>query len=388
MSESLPTRSLPQVDQRELELTRRPVEASRHAPGYIYGSQEVFDLEKERLFMQDWLLVGREEEVENPGDYFTHNVMGEPIVVARHEDGKVYVYYNQCRHRGVEVAQGAGNTKRFKCPYHAWTYDLDGTLSGAPFMKETAGFDPSMLPLRPLKVGIWAGWIFASFNPRVGPLEKHVAFLEAEFGDIRMQDCRLAHKFVLELDCNWKFVYENLLDNYHVGTLHAATIGKLQKSADRKFNLRPEGRLSVHYGAKTITPDGVSLVGKMPWLENQSDYFARTGFVPPNLSILVRCDFVRPFVHWPIAPGRTRSFAYYMFPKEKFSQPGFAESVKVYIEYASKVLEEDRMMVESLQRAMTTRGYEPGPMSTKETSIHHLVKYHLDRLFPAASDQS
>jgi choline monooxygenase len=371
-------------EMRKLESSRRPIERAMHTPGAIYASEDVFAMEKERVFMKDWLLVGRVEEVENPGDYFTHVVMGEPIVVARHETGNIHVFYNQCRHRGVEVAQGSGNTKRFMCPYHAWTYNLDGSLFGAPFMKETVGFDPHKCSLKPLKVGVWAGWIFASFNLEVEPLEKHVAFLEEEFGMLRMQDCRLAHKFVLELNCNWKFVYENLLDNYHVGTLHAKTIGRLQKSADRKFNLKPNGRLSVHYEAKTITPDGVSRIGKMPWLENESDYFARTGFLPPNVTFLVRCDYVRPFVHWPIAPDRTRSIAYFMFPKEKFDTPGFQENVEVYINYMKNVLDEDRTMVESLQRAMKTRGYEPGPMSTKETSIHHLINYHLDRLFPTS----
>jgi Rieske 2Fe-2S family protein len=368
------------VDAGTIERCREPVQRAWHAPGQIYAGADVFALEKERIFMKDWLLLGREEEVEKPGDYFTHVVMGEPIIIARHDDGKVYVFYNQCRHRGVEVAEGSGNTNRFKCPYHAWAYELNGKLIGAPFMKEAEGFDPKNCALKPLKVGTWGGWIFASFNPEVGPLEDHVAFLEEEFGMLRMQDCRLARKFVLELNCNWKFVYENLLDNYHVGTLHAATIGRLQKSAERRFHLRPNGRLSVHYEAKTITPDGMSRIGKMPWLANESDYFARTGFLPPNTTLLARCDYVRPFVHWPVAPDRTRSIAYFLFPQEKFDQPGFQENVEVYIEYMKKVLDEDRMMVESLQRAMKTRGYEPGPMSTKETSIHHLINYHLDRI--------
>ena len=369
------------MDPSLVALTRKPIGAARHAPGYIYGSEEVLALEKERLFMSDWLCVGRVEEVENPGDFLTHTVLGEPLVVARDEKGLLHAFYNQCRHRGVEVAAGCGNVDRFRCPYHAWTYDLQGQLIAAPFMGETPGFDLSRFRLKPLRVGVWAGWIFVSFNHDVRPLSEHVAFWEQEFGFLRQEDCRLAHKFTIELNCNWKLVFENLLDTYHVGTLHAKTIGKLQKPG-RKVFLKPEGRLSVHYQAKTMTPDGISRIGKMPWLSSEGDDFARTGFLPPNMNMLARCDYVRPFVHWPLAVDRTRSIAYFLFPEEKFEQPGFLESVKIYAEYLQTVLEEDRTMVESLQRAMSTQAFEAGPFCSREQAIHHLVGYHLERIFP------
>jgi phenylpropionate dioxygenase-like ring-hydroxylating dioxygenase large terminal subunit len=378
MNEMLKGKVVPLV---ELERTRKPIEAARHTPGSIYASEEVFALEKERLFMKDWLCVGREEEVENPGDYFTHTVMGEPMIVARDENRTLHAFYNQCRHRGVEVAEGAGNTERFRCPYHAWTYNLAGQLVAAPFMKEATGFDPATCRLKPLKIGTWAGWIFVSFNPEVGELSEHVAFFEEEFGFLRQQDCRLAHKFVLELNCNWKFVYENLLDSYHIGTVHAKTIGKLQKP-ERRFVLRPGGRLAVHYRAKTMTPDGVSRIGKMPWMQDHPDDFAMTGFMQPNMNMLVRSDYVRPFLHWPLSVDKTRSVAYFLVPKEKFEQPDFREKLQVYIDYVQKVLDEDRVMVESLQRAMSSRAFEPGPFSTQETSVHHLINAHLERVFP------
>src|SRR5690606_34340188 len=114
---------------------------------------------------------------------------------------------------------------------------------------------------------------------------------------------------------------------------------------------------------------------------DKPDDFARTGFLPPNMTLLVRCDYFRPFLHWPLATDRTRSVAYFMFPKERCEQPGFQRAVEVYVDWTKKVLEEDRKMVESLQRAMVTRGYEPGPFSYQETSVHHMISGHLDRLF-------
>lgn len=186
-----------------------------------------------------------------------------------------------------------------------------------------------------------------------------------------------------EFDCNWKLCYENLMDIYHVGTLHANTIGRHQRQGNdsHRFNLGPRGRLSIHYEALTMSPDGKSRVGKMPWLANHPENFARVGFMPPNMNLLARCDYVRPFLHWPLAPDKTRSVAYFLFPKEKFEEPGFEDHIQVYVDYLTKVLDEDRAMVQSLQRAMNTDGFKPGPMSFLEKAIHHVIGYHLERVF-------
>ena len=280
--------------------------------------------------------------------------------------------------------EASGNAKLFICPYHAWTYDLEGKLVGAPFMKEAKGFDVSRCRLRPLRLETWAGWIFVSFDLDVEPLDDFLEFFKNEFAFLRQEDCRLAHKFVIELDCNWKFVYENLLDVYHVGTTHAGTIGRLNKADSYRFKTHPGGQLSIHYEAETMTPDGASRIGKMPWLANEPDNIARIGFLPPNMSLLSRCDYIRPFLHWPLSPYRTRSVAYFLFPKEKFRDADFAANVQVYAAFLTEVLNEDLGMIQSLQRAMSSRGFAPGRMSPMEQAIHHVIASYLDRLFDGA----
>ena len=147
-----------------VEETRQPLHSARHLPGYVYTSPEILALEKEKIFMRDWLCMGRVEEIENPGDYMTFRVLGEPLIIARNEKGEINAFANVCRHRGVEVASGSGNLKEFSCPYHGWTYDLEGRLVGAPYMKEAEGFDPKSCRLSPLKCDTWAGWIFVNFD--------------------------------------------------------------------------------------------------------------------------------------------------------------------------------------------------------------------------------
>ena len=122
------------IDTRAFDALRRPLDEASLAPGFLYRATVVYAREVERLFMKNWLFVGREEELARPGDYLTHRIAGEPIVVARAAEGTLHAYYNMCVHRGVEVAQGCGNAKVFKCPYHGWTYDLAGRLTGAGYM--------------------------------------------------------------------------------------------------------------------------------------------------------------------------------------------------------------------------------------------------------------
>ena len=193
---------------RDLSETRAELGRARHLPGYVYDSPEVFALEKEKIFLKDWLALARVEEIEQPGDYMTFRVLGEPVVVCRDRDGAINAFANVCAHRGVEVAAGSGNTSEFSCPYHGWLYDLQGKLIGAPYMKEAEGFDPASCRLKPLRSGTWAGWVFVNFDDAAMPLERHVAFFEEAFGFFRMQDCRLGSKHTTDVDCNWKFVNE------------------------------------------------------------------------------------------------------------------------------------------------------------------------------------
>ena len=149
ITKTAPGRTPPTIGE-GIDVMRQPLNQARHLPGYIYTSPEIYQLEKEKIFMKDWLCIARAEEVEKPGDFMTHDVMGDPIVIARDEDGELNAFSNLCRHRGVEVAQDSGNTKEFMCPYHNWLYDLKGRLVGAPLMKKSEGFDPKTCRLRPL----------------------------------------------------------------------------------------------------------------------------------------------------------------------------------------------------------------------------------------------
>ena len=364
-----------------LDATRESIGRAHHLPGYIYTSPEIFQLEKEKIFMKDWLCMARLEEVENPGDYVTFRVMGEPMLIVRDEDGGVHAMSNVCRHRGVEVASGSGNVSEFSCPYHGWTYDLAGKLVGAPYMKEAEGFNLSSCRLKPLRVGFWAGWIFVTFNDEAPPLEEYVSEFEKEYAFLKQEECRLADRIVTELECNWKLVIENFMDVYHVQVIHLDTFGSAISLEDFSVSLKDRGGFSVVYPAAPMVVGNKSLFGPMPWLKDKDESFAATGFLQPNLQMFVRIDDVQPFTIWPLAPDRTQVIIHTLMPKANLERPDFEEKIKLYHDFMVMVAEEDRAMVRSLQQGVASRAFRPGPMSALENNIHNTINGFLERIF-------
>lgn len=371
-----PGRGDPRID-----ATRRPLEQARHAPGYIYDSPEVFALEKQKIFMADWLCIGRVEEFEKPGQYRTYRIFDEPVLVVRDQTGALKAFSNTCVHRGVEVVQGSGTLQRFTCPYHAWVYDLDGRLEIAPYMEEAEGFAPHECGLPRLRLEEWVGNVFITFNDAAPPLNEFIAEFANDFAPLHQERCRMGNRIELELDCNWKFVSENLMDFYHVRVVHAGSFGAKFAWDDSNVHTKPGGGLTIWYDAASPVPGGKSPFGMMPWIADKPESFACTGFMAPNFTLFGRCDCVRNMFVWPLAPNKCHVVVYHLFPEEWFERPDFEEQMKVYYDYQLVVLEEDRSMIHSLQRAMSARDMKPGPMSKFERPIYNYINGHLDRLY-------
>ena len=359
---------------------RKALNEASHIPGFFYTSPEIFALEKERIFMADWLPVARVEEIENPGDYRTLRLFDEPIVLTRNNDGAVGAFMNRCAHRGVEVAAGAGRTQEFTCPYHGWLYDLDGRLVGAPYMDQAAGFDKGNCRLKPLALGIWAGWIFVSFNEAPVPFAEFIAPYDRELGFLRQEDCRLGEKLVIEVNCNWKFPAENLMDNYHSRVLHVKSIGPTM-GVERFTGVRHGSKaFTAYYDAKPMTADGVSRFGKMPWLHEQTERFACSAHIAPIMHLFARADNVHPFLMWPIGVDRVRIECFQLFPKEWHNDPDFERKVKDYSAFTMQVVHEDASVMESLHDAASSTRYQPGRMSRLELGVWNLINYNVDRV--------
>jgi choline monooxygenase len=365
---------------RSFEATQAPVRNATHAPAHVYTSQEVLDYERDHIFMKDWLCVGREEEIEKPGDYITMRILGEPVILVRSEAGEVNAFSNICLHRGMELVEGSGNKRAFSCPFHAWSYDLNGRLLGAPHMKDTEDFDVSKHRLAPIKVALWKRWIFINFDDNAGPLASHVADLEKDFGYLRQEDCRLGIKTVNEINCNWKLVCENLIDYYHIPVVHKKTNGRTFTTESFKFEPRPNGGYVAMFNSGPSTPSGKPVFGKIPWIADRPDDFSTGGRLWPNLNFFARIDTVHPIIVWPITPHKSLMIVYTLLPKQYLDEPNFKERVQAYQDYQNDLLVEDAAMLDSVQRGLQSPRFRPGRMAYIERGVHHVLNSYLERL--------
>jgi Rieske 2Fe-2S family protein len=365
--------------------TRHDLHGARHLPGHIYYSEEIYELEIEKIWMKEWLCVARVEQFPKMGDYKAMRVAGEPVIVAKNDKGELNAFSNVCRHRGVEVAPvGTGNAKEFSCPYHGWLYGLDGKLIGAPFNKEIQKtFDFKNCRLNPVKLGVWEGFVFINFDADAIGLD---AFLD----DPGVRKCEellkpgrtmISDVYTFELDCNWKMVPENFMDIYHAKAIHGDSFAKHFVMEGFGFEIDRGGRYHAQYQSNTMAPDGLSLFGPMPWAKDKDPDFAYTVFLPPNFNIFGRYDLVQPMLCYPLGPEKTQVTTWTQFPKEHFKLPAFWERNKVYTDFVRLVLQEDADMVASLQNGVRTRAFEPGPTVPLEKAIHNTLNYWIDRLF-------
>jgi len=328
------------------------------------------------------LCVGRVEELPRVGDYLALRIVDQPILLTRCKAGDaadaIVALRNRCVHRGVEVAYGSGNAREFVCPYHAWTFDLSGRLTGAGYMK-SADWDRSSAHLPPVRLEQWRGWLFVCFAADAPPLAEFIAPYEAPLWFYKSDQAVLGDKLEVEVQTNWKFVVENLLDVYHVGTLHANTFGKFMRFLrdDFAFDAIPGGGLAFNFGSKPMSADGSQSFPFLSWLKDDLG-FAGKANIFPNMNLSIRADSMRMWVMWPTAVDRTHIVSYLLVDKTAVARPDYPEKLAAYRQYMRSIVAEDQQAVESLQRNATADDFTPGPLSHLEGPIHHVLNHYLD----------
>lgn len=369
-----------------LDATRAPVREAVHLPAHYYTSPEILEREKDRLFMREWLVVGRVEEFPNPGDYRAMELLGEPIVICRNQDGELNAFANVCRHRNVAVALGEGNAKEFTCPYHAWVYDLSGKLVTPARPRGIPNLDTKNCRLPPIRLDTWGGFIFINFSPE-GP-----SLAESLDQDDYRKSCEYVHPermvlvdtYTYDIDCNWKLVPENLADVYHVDVIHLGTFGGKTYSTDKalaELTFTKNGWYK-EYVSGTMAPDAELLFGPAPWLADheKGKLFAFSAFLRPNFYLFARADMVQPWVAYPLSATRTRVTGWTCIPKEFIGAPAFEQKVKILADFARKFSGEDAELMGAIQKGLTSRYFVRGPMHDLESVIHHRINAYLEAM--------
>jgi nitrite reductase/ring-hydroxylating ferredoxin subunit len=208
----------------DLDSLRAPEAQARSFPPSMFTDPRVFEIERTRVLARSWIPVAHVSDLTTPGAYVSTTVAGEPIVVVRQQDGSLAALANVCQHRNAVMLDGRGDARAIQCPYHLWTYRLDGSLAAAPDMRDHQSFDPSAVCLPRHLVEEWHGFVFVNLDPEAAPLAPRLADLEPQIAGWGLERMVRAHTLPYPSPWNWKVSVENALESYHHAGTHRETL--------------------------------------------------------------------------------------------------------------------------------------------------------------------
>ena len=344
----------------------------RTLPFDWYSDPAVLRLERDRIFRRTWQYAGRAEQVAEPGAFFTCDLGGVPIVVVRDKDGSLRAFLNVCRHRGSLVCEGEGRRETLQCPYHAWTYNLDGSLRAAPRSDREPGFDKTELGLVPVSVGSWGPFVFANPDVEATPLADTLGELPelVAASGVDLDGLRFLKRSTGEYAANWKVCSENFLECYHCQVAHPGFSKVVDVSVDA-YVLEQSPTFSTQYGPVReewkgdFDPRGPISRGQFHFLWPNLTLNIMPGH--PNLSI------------GPIVPTGSETTARFL---DYFFGPDVDQAwIDDMLEFDSQVGAEDTVLVERVQKGLRGGGLEHGRlMGESERLIAHFQSALLDAL--------
>jgi glycine betaine catabolism A len=354
--------------------TQIPIGGARTLPGRYYKSRELFAEEQEKIFARRWLCVGREEQLANPGDYFLQPVGTESIIVLRDRAGTLRAYYNVCRHRGTamcwEPRGRLANT--IQCPYHAWTYALDGRLLAAPSVDELEDFRKEDYPLHRVGVASWEGFLFINLSPdEAEPFEEAFAPLLGRFSRFNMPGLRVGRRIDYDVRANWKLIAQNYSECYHCAPIHPA-LTKITPPTSGENDLFEGpflgGYMVINEGAESLTMSGRACglpVGDLSGEDHRRVYYYA---IFPNMLLSLHPDYVMCHTLWPADPGHTRITCEWLFNPETLARAERGEfDIDDGVKFWDMTNRQDWEVCERSQDGVVSRAYQPGPYSRRES---------------------
>jgi Rieske 2Fe-2S family protein len=331
-------------------------------------SQEVFAKEQERIFSTQWLCAGHQSQIAKAGDYFVQKVSGESLIILRDQQGNVRGFYNVCRHRGTRLVEKCGRFReKLQCPYHAWTYGLDGKLVGAPHMEKVNGFDRAQHSLQAVGVAIWEGFIFVNLAEDRLPLEAVFAPLAGKFTHWNLPKLRSARRIEYEVRANWKLIFENYSECYHCPLVHPA-LSQLTPYDSAENDLREGpflgGFMPITKG-HSLTMSGKACALPVGDLQGHDAHRVFYYSIFPNMLLSLHPDYVLVHQVWPQSPERVAIFCDWLFHPEASDRPDFHPDDAV--EFWDMTNRQDWHVCELSQLGIASRAYRPGPYGPRET---------------------
>jgi len=368
------------------------VPLERSLPGRSYTSEAEFARERDQVLLPGWFCVGRGDGLTEPGCYLAADVCGESIIVTRTGDGGLAGYYNLCRHRGSRLVPRAGDQPvcgRFpgavRCPYHAWTYGLDGTLRAAPFLPALRKHRAA-LSLHRVDVAAWGGFVFARLEPPAAPgpadpLEATLGEIPARVAAYPLAGLRTGARLRYDVAANWKVILENYNECYHCGPVHPELCELVPAFRRGGGDLDWEAGIPHRPGATTFTSTGTTGRAPFPGLSEAERTRHFGELVLPNLMLSLSADHVAAFTVWPRSAGQTTVLCDFLFHPAELARPGFDPSDAAG--FWDLVNRQDWSICEQVQDGMGSRRFSVGYLAPMEQPSADIGRYVAARLDPA-----
>jgi len=351
-------------------------------PATAYTDAAWFRREMETVFAGMWLAAGRAGDLDHPGAFVRRDVAGASVLVVRDADGTIQAHHNVCRHRGTRICTGEYGTFHgsIQCPYHAWTYGLDGRLLAAPQMDEVQGFAREDYPLRRVACDTWDGHVFINLSAAPSPLAAQLADLPARFAPWRMQDLRRAHRVEYDVAANWKLVVQNYNECLHCPVIHPL-LNRMHHYLGAENVPTTEsycgGAMLFRDGVETLSTDGRRRRDVLPGLGARERALVNYFAIYPNLLLTLHPDYMMTITIWPEDCGRTKLVAEWHFHPDELAKPDVV--IEDAVEFWDRTNREDWAISEQSYLGIRSRGYVPGPYSDRERQLWEFDRFVLSR---------
>lgn len=356
------------------ESVSSPFERARAMPKEVYTSEAFVEQELAHIFKKDWYCVGRADALADVGDYVTCELAGQPIVVLRGVSGQLRAMSNVCLHRMSTLLQGRGNCKVIVCPYHAWTYNLDGGLRGAPAMSMNEGFCKDSYKLPEIRCEEWLGWVFVCLDPNALPVAEQLTGVAEMIAGYNMEN--YAETFYEEhvWDTNWKVLAENFMESYHLPVCHAGTIGGLSRLEDM---ICPPGDPAFNYHT-ILKDDSLRIAMAHPDNQRLKGDERRTTYLLalyPSLMITLTPGYFWYLSLHPRGPGRVHIRFGGGMSNDYANDPDAQDNFVQLKTLLDDVNIEDRGCTEKVYRGLCSDFARPGHLSHLERPNYDFAKY-------------
>lgn len=410
------TRPLPVeafTDEATYRETRLPVDLAATLIPDAYTSAEFFELERERVFAASWVAVGTTDQVESPGQVILADVAGRSLIVTRNSEGELRGFHNVCRHRATKLLDGVcdvGRNRKIRCPYHSWTYDLDGNCLGTPLfegsdippdqqgvfdMSDVKGFDRADYGLFPVRVESWGFLVFVNLDPQAAPLTDQLGDLPYRLGGHRLDEWRVQRRLRYDVAANYKLIGENFMEYYHLPWVHPELI-QVSRLAD---HYRWQG--TGMYTGMCTTPisrnteaGGWEGLAPVPGLSDADATAGRFIWLFPNTAVVVLPNHAFVLLTHPDGPGRTVEEAVLLTHPDSVRDADAETGVDQLEEFWDLVNRQDLEIVERVQQGISNPAYTGGRMCYRfEEPLHRFQNMIIDRMLginrvPAGDDDT